>query len=65
MNVFLKRRKLKSVGLPDHWKFFQGQCVFQRNRVSYFHGLPQGKPLAKGGVLGGNVHQLFCAPQIL
>jgi len=49
------------VGLPDHWKFFQGQFVFQRVTVSYFHGLPQGKPIATGVAFVSDPH--FLCPQ--
>ena len=53
------------IRLPDQWKFFQGQFVFQRETVSDFHGLPQGKPVATGGEFRGNAYKIFVPPQIL
>jgi len=32
---------VRGLGLPDHFIFFQGHFVFQRDTVGYFHGRSQ------------------------
>jgi len=51
---------VSNVGLPDHWKFFQGQFLFQRVMLSCFDGLPQGKSIAAWRVFGGNATIFLC-----
>jgi len=45
--------------LPDHLKFFQGHFVFQRDRVGYFHGRPQGGERAISPLEIGTKNQKF------
>jgi len=56
-------KRLIKVGLPDHLKFFQGHFVSQRDTVGYFHGRPQERPAASGGIQG-QYSTNFLSPQI-
>jgi len=52
-------------GLSDHLRIFQGHFVFQRDAMGYFHGPPQGRPVAKGSVQGQCPPKFSISPKLL